>query len=179
MPERYGSWSTVYGRLHLWARAGAVPALMEAVAAGGASRGQADPGLVSVDSTVARAHHHAAGTAVDPGLLQAPEQAAAEERAPARGQNAPVTGRDEQGEAKRAEWRRLRRRHRLRTAEPGRSRGGPTGTVHPAADRRCPLPLPPVRPPTAPAPPPSWPARTRRCAAASSQGTGAAWLVSA
>ncbi|WP_338933022.1 hypothetical protein WEB32_34845 [Streptomyces netropsis] len=45
-----------------------------------ARRGQADLTLVSVDSTAARAHHHAAGMAVDPELLEELEKAAREEK---------------------------------------------------------------------------------------------------
>lgn len=44
MPERYGPWSTVYGRFHLWAGAGVFQTLMEAVIAQAAARGQADLG---------------------------------------------------------------------------------------------------------------------------------------
>jgi hypothetical protein len=53
---------------------------MEAVIAQAAVRGQADLGLVSVDSTVARAHHHAAGMTVDAELLEALEKAVAKEK---------------------------------------------------------------------------------------------------
>ncbi|WP_093623053.1 hypothetical protein [Streptomyces sp. 3213.3] len=45
-----------------------------------AKRGQVDLGLVSVDSTVARAHHHAAGMTVDAELLEALEEVVAEEK---------------------------------------------------------------------------------------------------
>ena len=41
---------------------------------------QADLSLVSVDSTVARAHHDAAGMVVDPEVLAALEQAAGAEK---------------------------------------------------------------------------------------------------
>lgn len=80
MPERYGPWSTVYGRFHLWSRSGVFQTLMEAVIAEAAARGQTDLGLVSVDSTVARAHQHAAGMTVDADLLEALEKAVAEEK---------------------------------------------------------------------------------------------------
>ena len=53
---------------------------MQAAIAEAAVRGQADPGRVSVDSTTARAHHHAAGMVVDPELLEALEEAAEEEK---------------------------------------------------------------------------------------------------
>ncbi|GAB2836782.1 hypothetical protein GCM10027073_74420 [Streptomyces chlorus] len=80
IPERYGSWSTVYGRFQQWALAGTFETLMERMIAEAARRGQADLDLVSVDSTVARAHHHAAGMAVDPELLEELVKAAEEEK---------------------------------------------------------------------------------------------------
>ncbi|MGW4201461.1 hypothetical protein [Streptomyces sp. NPDC004726] len=45
-----------------------------------AASGQVDLNLVSVDSTVARAHHHAAGMAVDPELLDELEKAVTGEK---------------------------------------------------------------------------------------------------
>ena len=80
LPERYGSWSTVYGRFQSWAIAGTFQALMEGMIAEAAARGQVDLTLVSVDSTVARAHHHAAGMAVDSELLDELEKAVTEEK---------------------------------------------------------------------------------------------------
>nr|BFE36125.1 hypothetical protein GCM10010200_083760 [Actinomadura rugatobispora] len=80
VPEDYGGWSTIYDRFRLWARAGVFQALMEAMIAEAAARGDVDLGLVGVDSTVARAHHHAAGMAVDPELPADLEKAVAEEK---------------------------------------------------------------------------------------------------
>ena len=80
VPERYGSWSTVYDRFRLWAVTGVFEALMEGMIAEAAARGQVDLGLVSVDSTVARAHHHAAGMALDAELLEELEKAAEAEK---------------------------------------------------------------------------------------------------
>ena len=57
-------------------------ALMEGMIAEAARRGQADMSLVSVDSTVARAHHDAAGMVVEPEVLAALEGAAAREKGP-------------------------------------------------------------------------------------------------
>lgn len=51
---------------------------MDGMISEAAARGQVDLSLVSVDSTVARAHHDAAGMVVDPAVLEALEQAAAE-----------------------------------------------------------------------------------------------------
>lgn len=79
IPERYGPWSTVYGRFQIWVAAGTFQTLMDTMIAETASRGQVDLSLVSVDSTVSREHHHAAGMAVDPELLAELEKAAAEE----------------------------------------------------------------------------------------------------
>ncbi|MFD0509700.1 IS5 family transposase [Streptomyces aureus] len=60
VPERYGSWQTVYGLFRRWQRDGTWKHILEQLQA----RADAD-GLiawdVSVDSTIARAHQHAAG----------------------------------------------------------------------------------------------------------------------
>ena len=60
VPERYGPWESVYGLFRRWQRDGSWPRIMTLLQA------RADgAGLitweVSVDSTVARAHQHAAG----------------------------------------------------------------------------------------------------------------------
>jgi transposase len=80
VPQEYGSWSTVYGAFQRWAAAGTFRMLMEGMIAEAAARDQVALDLVSVDSTVARAHHHAAGMAVDPELLDELEKAVAEEK---------------------------------------------------------------------------------------------------
>jgi transposase len=80
LPTEYGSWSTVYDRFRSWATTGVFQNLMQAAIAEATVRGQADPDLVSVDSTTARAHHHAAGMALDPELLEALAKAAEEEK---------------------------------------------------------------------------------------------------
>ena len=56
---------TVCDRFAQWRDIGVFAALMEGMIAGAARRGQADMSLVSVDSTVARAHHDAAARAPD------------------------------------------------------------------------------------------------------------------
>ncbi|MGW3168197.1 hypothetical protein ACWC9Q_36655 [Streptomyces sp. NPDC001142] len=53
----------------MWASTGAFQTLMEAAIAEAAARDDVDLSLVSVDSTVARADHHAASMTVDPELL--------------------------------------------------------------------------------------------------------------
>jgi transposase len=80
VPQRYGSWSTIYDRFRLWATTGVFAQVMDEMIAEAARRGQVDLSLVSVDSTVARAHQHAAGMIVDPRLLGELEQAVAAEK---------------------------------------------------------------------------------------------------
>lgn len=80
MPAEFAAWQTVYDRFARWRDAGVFAALMQAVIAGASRRGQRDMSLVSVDSIVARAHHHAAGMVIDPEVLAALEEAAAEEK---------------------------------------------------------------------------------------------------
>lgn len=80
VPECYGSWSTVYDRFRVWAVQGVMEDLLEQMIGLAAARGQVDLSLVSVDSTSARAHHHAAGMRLDPQLLAEVEKAAEEEK---------------------------------------------------------------------------------------------------
>lgn len=75
MPSEFGAWSTVYQRFAQWRDAGVFETLMEGVIAEAARRGQAEISLVSVDSTVARAHHDAAGMRVSDDVLAALEEA--------------------------------------------------------------------------------------------------------
>ena len=71
VPECYGSWLAVYGLFRRWQRAG----IWAQVLAGLQARADA-AGLitwdVSVDSTIARAHQHAAGARRRPGLQKEP-----------------------------------------------------------------------------------------------------------
>ncbi len=80
VPERYGPWSTVYSRFNAWAKAGVFQTLMDALIAEAASRGQVGLELVSVDSTIVRAHHESAGLAIAGETLDALEQALTEEK---------------------------------------------------------------------------------------------------
>lgn len=80
LPAEYGPWSTVYDRFRSWARTGVFEQLMQAMIAEAAARGQADLDLVSVDSTTARAHHHAAGMVPDGELAEALDEAAEQEK---------------------------------------------------------------------------------------------------
>ena len=54
VPERYGSWSTIYDRFAMWTKKNVFAQLMDTLIAHAAAQGQVDLSLVSVDSTVAR-----------------------------------------------------------------------------------------------------------------------------
>ena len=60
VPERYGTWQSVYGLFRRWQLSGRWAAILSAVQALGAEAGVIDWTL-SVDSTINRAHQHAAG----------------------------------------------------------------------------------------------------------------------
>lgn len=60
VPERYGSWQTLYTRFRRWALDGTFTRMLRAVQTQKEASGDID-WLVSVDSTIARAHQHAAG----------------------------------------------------------------------------------------------------------------------
>ena len=79
MPGEFGPWPTVYGRFRVWRNAGVFTVLLEGLIAEAARQGRADLSLVSVDSTTTRAHHDAAGMLVDKDVMEALEEAAAEQ----------------------------------------------------------------------------------------------------
>ncbi|MFC5663830.1 IS5 family transposase [Kitasatospora misakiensis] len=60
VPERYGSWQTLYTRFRRWALDGTFSRMLRAIQAEKDSTGDID-WLVSVDSTIVRAHQHATG----------------------------------------------------------------------------------------------------------------------
>lgn len=80
VPERYGHWSTIYTRFNSWVKAGVFQTLMDALIAEAASRGQVGLELVSVDSTIVRAHQESAGLAIAGETLDALERAVTEEK---------------------------------------------------------------------------------------------------
>jgi transposase len=55
LPERYGPYTTAYNRFNRWARKGVWVAIFEALA------GQSPQSLQFIDSSIVRAHQHAAG----------------------------------------------------------------------------------------------------------------------
>ncbi|MCF3182269.1 IS5 family transposase [Streptomyces polychromogenes] len=61
LPERYGSWKTVYERHRRWSADGTWDRILQAVQADTDMAGRLDWSMVGVDSTTCRAHQHAAG----------------------------------------------------------------------------------------------------------------------
>jgi transposase len=66
LPERYGSWQTCYDRFVRWRRDGTWDRLLSRAQTKSDAVGEVE-WEVSVDSTVARAHQHAAGARRRPG----------------------------------------------------------------------------------------------------------------
>ena len=90
VPERYGPWQTVYGLFRNWQRNGVWRQILTQLQA------QADAGGlitwdVSVDSTVNRAHQHAAG-ARKGGISRRSRPAASTSNPPTTGSAAPEAG---------------------------------------------------------------------------------------
>ncbi|GAA2115533.1 hypothetical protein GCM10009802_15560 [Streptomyces synnematoformans] len=61
VPEQYGPWATLHTRFRRWAADGTFTRMLQAAQAQADAAGDID-WLVSVDSTIVRAHQHAAGT---------------------------------------------------------------------------------------------------------------------
>ncbi|WP_093471594.1 MULTISPECIES: IS5 family transposase [unclassified Streptomyces] len=61
LPTRFGKWKTVYDRHRRWSADGTWESLLRTVQADADVEGQIDWSVVSVDSTVCRAHQQAAG----------------------------------------------------------------------------------------------------------------------
>ncbi|MGW7578873.1 IS5 family transposase [Streptomyces sp. NPDC054765] len=61
LPPRFGKWQTVHDRRRRWSADGTWERILRAVQAQADTEGRIDWSLVSVDSTVCRAHQHAAG----------------------------------------------------------------------------------------------------------------------
>jgi len=54
LPERFGNWNSVYQRFNRWCKTGVFPKIMETLQ-------DPDLGVLLLDSTIVRAHQHAAG----------------------------------------------------------------------------------------------------------------------
>ncbi len=61
LPERYGSWKTVYERHRRWSADGTWDRILHSVQADAELAGRIDWSMIGVDSTSCRAHQHAAG----------------------------------------------------------------------------------------------------------------------
>ncbi|MFJ4869494.1 IS5 family transposase [Streptomyces sp. NPDC088757] len=120
LPERFGPWKTVYERHRLWSADGTWERLLQQVQAAVDAAGEIDWDI-SVDSTIVRAHQHAAG---------------AHRSAPCArlkgGRRGGTPGRDAVAEPRRPPGGGGAGSEGL-----GRSRGGFTSKVHLRADGRC------------------------------------------
>ncbi|WP_444545056.1 IS5 family transposase [Streptomyces djakartensis] len=120
LPERFGPWKTVYERHRLWSADGTWERLLQQIQAAADATGEIDWD-VSVDSTIVRAHQHAAGARTEPPPALASK--GAELRTPGRNAVAeprrPPGGGGAGGEGL------------------GRSRGGFTTKLHLSADGLC------------------------------------------
>ncbi|WP_405676839.1 MULTISPECIES: IS5 family transposase [unclassified Streptomyces] len=65
LPDRFGPWKTVYERHRQWSADGTWEHLLQQVQAAADAAGEIDWD-VAVDSTIVRAHQHAAGARTDP-----------------------------------------------------------------------------------------------------------------
>lgn len=74
LPERFGPWKTVYERHRLWSADGTWERLLQQVQAAADAASEIDWDI-SVDSTVVRAHQHAAGARTEPPPAPAPKGA--------------------------------------------------------------------------------------------------------
>ncbi|WP_367140769.1 MULTISPECIES: IS5 family transposase [Streptomyces] len=61
LPARFGKWKTCHDRHRRWSADGTWEGILRSVQADADAEGRIDWSVVSVDSTVCRAHHHAAG----------------------------------------------------------------------------------------------------------------------
>jgi transposase len=65
LPERFGPWKTVYERHRLWSADGTWECLLQQIQAAADVDGEVGWDI-SVDSTIVRAHRHAAGARIAP-----------------------------------------------------------------------------------------------------------------
>jgi len=115
LPERYGPWQTCYDRLVRWRRDGTWERLLEHAQTKSDAMGEIE-WVVSMDSSVVRAHQHASGARRKPAAQDAKRGwntsgmrlwATAGEGSPpsctslATGRGAPTLGRDQRGTAQR------------------------------------------------------------------------------
>jgi transposase len=70
LPAVYGPWHTLYMRWRRWVEAGVPERAAQAILAARQTAGDFDPALALLDSTVVRAHQHAAGARKKSGAAQ-------------------------------------------------------------------------------------------------------------
>ncbi|MFF0094883.1 IS5 family transposase [Streptomyces canus] len=121
LPERFGPWKTVYERHRMWSADGTWTRLLQLVQAAGDAGAEIDWDI-SVDSTVVRAHQHAAGARTEPPPVSVPKGTKAVEH---------------QGEMPWAKSARPPGEGGAGGEGLGRSRGGFTSKLHLSADGRC------------------------------------------
>jgi len=61
LPERYGSWNSVYSRFRRWKKAGIWDRVLGELQSMGDQQGELDWEIHFVDGSIVRAHQHAAG----------------------------------------------------------------------------------------------------------------------
>jgi transposase len=74
LPDRYGPWQTCYDRLVRWRRQGVWEQILQTLQGEADAQGQVEWQVISVDSTVVRAHQHAAGARRTPAPAEAQAQ---------------------------------------------------------------------------------------------------------
>ncbi len=89
LPDRYGSWKTVSSRFYRWQRDGVWDRVLAALQRQADQEGRLDWTLHFVDSTVVRAHQHAAGAK---GGTQRPRRSGAAGAASARRSTCALSG---------------------------------------------------------------------------------------
>ena len=89
LPERYGSWKTVSSRFYRWQRAGVWDRVLSELQRRADAEGRLDWTLHFVESTVVRAHRHAAGAK---GGTPLPKRSAAAGAATARRSTSDASG---------------------------------------------------------------------------------------
>ncbi|MGA5042036.1 IS5 family transposase [Streptomyces capoamus] len=118
LPERFGPWKTVYERHRLWSADGTWDRLLQQVQAA-ADAADAIDWDIAVDSTIVRAHQHAAGARTEPPSGKGGRREGTPGRNAVAEPGGPPGGGGAGGEGL------------------GRSRGGFTSKLHLSADGRC------------------------------------------
>ncbi|MFF7094456.1 IS5 family transposase [Streptomyces rubradiris] len=118
LPERFGPWKTVYERHRLWSADGTWERLLQQVQAEADAAGEIDWDI-AVDSTIVRAHQHAAGARAEPPGGKGGRRGGTPGRNAVAEPGGPPGGGGAGGEGL------------------GRSRGGFTSKLHLSADGRC------------------------------------------